>query len=74
MVVVRHEDDKHKAKCMPRRRATAAAKALNTRESTKTWGWTYRAERLGLWSYVVAAYDRHGRVFGYFSGTMLIRG
>lgn len=72
MVVIRHENDKRKAMRMSHRRAKSTAKALNKHEGTIAWRWTYQPVRLSLWRYVLAAYDKQGRVYGYFSGTIFI--
>ena len=72
MLVIHHRDNKSDALRMSRKRAISAAKALNKRNGTIAWGWTYKPVRASLLSYVVIAHTRRGDVFGYFSGSTLV--
>lgn len=73
MIVIKHSNKKREAKRMPRDKARATARALNTREETKTWGWTYRTVRVGLFRHAAAAYTKQGKLFGYFVEAMAVR-
>ncbi len=73
MIVIRHEKHKLEALHLSRHRAIRTAKALNRHEGTIAWGWNYRPVRAGLWRYVIAAYDKQDKIFGYFLEGMLVR-